>query len=242
MAKVNILMATYDGHDYLKYYVLDSIINQSFNDWNCLIIGDGCDQRTEMIINSFNEKRFKFINLPYNNGGARNLAGAHAKNYGLDLIEKESSYIAHLDHDDLWFSNHLEILVNAMDANSNVDVAYTTGVGLADRAELLGSNPTIFSKPFLNRDAMTTNIAHKNAIFYSSAMIRTNLRNFKFNENPKIKKAGDLLRWSDIKNHGHKFLMIKKVTTIYVTQYFKKTSKPRDIARFVVRHRDKLNG
>jgi len=101
MSKISVIIPVYNKAQYLKK-TIDSVLNQSMTDFELIIVNDGSTDQSIEIINSFNDKRIKFINQT-NQGvaAARNLGVANA---GSELI-------AFLDADDLWFPNHLaEIL------------------------------------------------------------------------------------------------------------------------------------
>ena len=63
METVNILLSTYNGEKYLAEQI-DSIVNQTYTDWNLLIRDDGSTDNTVSIIKNYEEKdaRIKFIN------------------------------------------------------------------------------------------------------------------------------------------------------------------------------------
>ena len=80
-----------------------SVKNQSFQDWECLLIDDGSDEEELLKINEsiLNDKRFRIIKRPDNR-----LKGANAcRNIGIENAKGE--YIALLDSDDLWPENYL---------------------------------------------------------------------------------------------------------------------------------------
>ncbi len=112
---ITIVTATYNRSNVL-YYSLSSLQKQDFTDWECVIVGDACTDKTESVVDSFNEKRFRFINLPENTGDQ-----AGPNNYGCSRAK--GKYIAFLNHDDLWFPDHLSSMINAIES-SGTDLVY----------------------------------------------------------------------------------------------------------------------
>lgn len=98
---VSILIPTYNTEKFIKA-TLQSVQNQTFSNWEMILVDDASTDQTVAIIEEFaqNDNRIKLFRLEKNsgNGFARNIA-----------LEKASGkYIAYLDADDLWFPEKLE--------------------------------------------------------------------------------------------------------------------------------------
>ncbi len=113
---VSIVTATYNRSNSL-YYSLSLLQNQYFKDWECIIVGDACTDDTEEVVASFKEKRFRFVNLKKNFGEQ-----SGPNNYGCSIAS--GRYIAFLNHDDLWFPDHLSTMLTTM-KNSYADHVYS---------------------------------------------------------------------------------------------------------------------
>ena len=57
---ISVVMPVFNGEKYLKE-AIDSVINQTFNDFEFIIVNDGSTDRSEEIILSYNDKRIKYI-------------------------------------------------------------------------------------------------------------------------------------------------------------------------------------
>ncbi|MCK5003992.1 MAG: glycosyltransferase family 2 protein [Candidatus Aminicenantes bacterium] len=112
---ISVVTATYNRSNVL-YYSLSLLQKQEFRDWECIIVGDKCTDDTGNVVASFNENRFRFINLDENTGDQ-----AGPNNYGCRLAR--GKYIAFLNHDDLWFPDHLSSMLQTMDSR-NADLVY----------------------------------------------------------------------------------------------------------------------
>jgi GalNAc5-diNAcBac-PP-undecaprenol beta-1,3-glucosyltransferase len=101
--KVTIIMATYNRAD-LIVETLESIVKQSFKDWECLIIDDGGTDNTKEVISFIleSDERFNFYKRPkkYKKG----LPGC--RNYGLDLAKGDG--IIFFDDDDIVHPDNLK--------------------------------------------------------------------------------------------------------------------------------------
>ncbi|MFA9194716.1 glycosyltransferase family 2 protein [Flavobacterium sp. FBOR7N2.3] len=115
---VTIIMATYNRAHFIVE-TLNSIKQQTFCDWECLIIDDGGTDTTQEVITPILEKdkRFQFFKRPDNY--LKGLPGC--RNYGLDIAKGE--YIIFFDDDDIIHPDNLKISL-AILQNKNVDFCH----------------------------------------------------------------------------------------------------------------------
>jgi len=90
MTSVSIILPVFNGEKFIKK-AIESVLNQSLNDFELIIINDGSTDSTADIINSFEDNRIRIINQ--NNEGPGN-----ARNNGLKIASGD--YIMFLDADD----------------------------------------------------------------------------------------------------------------------------------------------
>ena len=103
-------MATYNWATVLPFSI-GSALDQTFKDFELLVVGDGCTDESADVVASFRDPRVHWINLPHNTGhqsGPNNEGQRHAR----------GDIVAYLGHDDLWLPNHLEILVEAIEGGA----------------------------------------------------------------------------------------------------------------------------
>lgn len=103
MSKVDIIMATYNGEKYINEQI-NSIINQTYTDWNLIIRDDGSKDSTVTIIKEY-EKKDKRIKLVVDDLG--NLG--YNKNFEKLLTHSTADYTMISDQDDIWNKNKIEI-------------------------------------------------------------------------------------------------------------------------------------
>ncbi len=125
--RVTVIIATYNWATVLPYSI-GSVLDQTFRDFELLVIGDGCTDESEQVVAAIADPRVHWINLPENSG---NQAGPN--NEG--LRRARGDIVAHLGHDDLWLPRHLEHLVGAIDAGATVAHGRVLVVGPHDVEE-----------------------------------------------------------------------------------------------------------
>lgn len=113
---VSVITATYNWSSVL-HYAIRSVLWQTFEDFEHLIIGDGCTDDSEDVVAAFNDPRLIWHNLPANTGNQ-----SLPNNKGLEL--SCGKYVAYLGHDDVWYPSHLEVLVKTLES-SEADLAHT---------------------------------------------------------------------------------------------------------------------
>ena len=116
--RISVLMPAYNSEQYVAE-AIESILNQTFADFEFIIINDGSKDNTAKIIQEYAKKdaRIKFVNHTKNKG----LIGV--LNEGLDLARGE--YIARMDSDDISLSMRFEKQVAYMDAHPECGVLGT---------------------------------------------------------------------------------------------------------------------
>lgn len=105
---VSIIMPNYNCAAYLRETV-DSVISQTYKNWELLFVDDCSTDDSLEIINSYNDERIKVFKNPCNSGAAA------SRNYA--LREAKGDWIAFLDSDDIWLENKLEHQLTFMTEN-----------------------------------------------------------------------------------------------------------------------------
>ncbi len=108
---VSVLMAVYDGERYLRQAV-ESILRQTFSDFEFLAVDDGSTDGTADILRSYRDPRFRLFRNP------RNLGLAACLNRGID--EARGRYIARMDADDISLPERLARQVVFLDEHPEI--------------------------------------------------------------------------------------------------------------------------
>lgn len=104
--KISVVMSVYNCEKYVGDTIY-SVIQQTYEDWEFIIIDDNSSDRSAEVISSYKDARIRFIRNEINKGQSANL------NYGIKLAKGE--YIARLDHDDLCLPSRFEKQLKYMD-------------------------------------------------------------------------------------------------------------------------------
>lgn len=110
-------MSVYNTEEKFLREAIESILNQTFTDFEFLIINDGSKNNAEKVILSYKDERIKYIINEQNLGFVTSL------NKGLNISTGE--YIARFDSDDISLPERLEKQVKFMDENPNVGLLGT---------------------------------------------------------------------------------------------------------------------
>lgn len=103
---VTVVTSTYNYPSVLKL-AMTTALQQSFTDFEYLVVGDCCSDETEEVVAGFDDPRIRWMNLQKNKG---NQADVNR----IALKRARGSLIAYLNHDDLWYPEHLETLVSCI--------------------------------------------------------------------------------------------------------------------------------
>lgn len=117
--RVSVIMAVHNGERYLSE-AIQSILDQSYPDFEFIIVDDGSTDRTLGIIRSFHDPRMFTIINEKNRGLAASL------NTG--IAESRGEFIARMDSDDISLHNRLERQVEYLDSNPDIAVVGSWGV------------------------------------------------------------------------------------------------------------------
>ena len=143
--KIDILMATYNGEKYLAEQ-LDSIINQTYHNWNLLIRDDNSTDRTLEIIQDYQKKDNRIKLLKDNKGNL-----GIVKNFEELLKNSESEFIMFSDQDDIWVENKLDMYLKMIEKIKNKGFMIHSDAILFDKNKSNILKDTFISKKAINR-------------------------------------------------------------------------------------------
>jgi len=188
--KVSVLMAVYNGGQCLRSSI-DSILNQTFTDFEFIIINDGSTDRSLEIINEYREKDERIILLNQVNTGL-----TKALNSGARFAK--GRFIARQDADDISLPDRLEQQVSYMRKNPGTVV-------LGSKADIIKDEDLIsaYSREKYKSFAVSVDISKQNHLPHSSVLFRKEI--FKkcggYNETFKVSQDFDL--WNRMAAFGN---------------------------------------
>lgn len=133
--KLSVVMSVYNAENYL-HKAIESVLNQTFKDFEFIIVDDFSTDSSKEIIGSFNDDRIVFIENPQNYG--------LSKSCNLAIKGAKSDIIVRMDSDDICYTNRLEVQYHYLQNNPDV--------------VLLGSNADIIDMDgrFINKTNLPT--------------------------------------------------------------------------------------
>lgn len=112
---VTVRVATYNASSLLCERALASLRRQTYSRWEAIVVGDACTDDTEDRVRALGDPRIRFLNLPFQGPYPEDdlarwyIAGSRPFNVALQ--QAAGQWIAPLDHDDEWDSDHIEVLL-----------------------------------------------------------------------------------------------------------------------------------
>jgi len=156
--KVSVVMSVYNGEKHLKEAV-DSILSQTFRDFEFIIVNDGSTDRTAEILESYHDPRISIVN------NERNIGLTKSLNEGLKLAK--GKYIARMDADDISLPERLQKQVEFLDAHEEIGVVGTAAFRVDERGKVL-SLPAVFTESSVIKE----NLLLGNQFVHGSVMLR----------------------------------------------------------------------
>ena len=178
---VSVNMVAHNSEQHIGQSI-KSILNQTYTNFELIIVNDGSNDKTLKEINNFNDPRIKLINLPKNVGIpiARNIA----------LENSYGKYIAIQDSDDVSLKHRISKQIQFLEKNTDYGL-------VGSRAELIdsdGKSLNKFQSQSLNQADTKVMLFFKNCFTHSSVMYRRNiLKKIMFNENLKMSEDYDAI-------------------------------------------------
>ena len=172
--KVSIVVNCFNGEEFL-HECLDSIVNQTFIDWELIFWDNHSTDNSAAIFFSFNETRFKYYLAP----SFTSLADARF----LAIKQCTSPWIGFIDCDDIWMPNKLEQQILAVKSAQSTNVGLVYGqskyFGSSLQSKIffrnddtflyppIGLQSSCYTKPFI--------LSYMNIVGFSSALYRKDL-------------------------------------------------------------------
>lgn len=124
---VSVILPVYNCEKFIKETIL-SILNQTFSNFELIIVNDGSTDNTLQICNSFNDKRIKIITQ-------KNYGVSIARNNGINV--SKGRYIAFIDSDDIWLPKKIEKQVFHLENCKEVGISYCSSCFIDESGKLL---------------------------------------------------------------------------------------------------------
>lgn len=119
MPKISVIMPVYNCEKYL-HEAIDSVLNQSYRDFEFIVVDDGSIDKSREIIVQYEQKNYPFFRAIYHD---KNRGVSAAQNSAISIASGQFLVIAAAD--DIQEHDKLEISINAFNENPNLDMVFT---------------------------------------------------------------------------------------------------------------------
>lgn len=184
---VSIITPMYNSEKFILK-TIESVINQTYSNWELLLIDDGSTDNTIQIVEDFKQKytNIKLLQNP------TNLGAAQSRNKG--ILEAKGDYIAFLDADDLWKPNKLDLQIQFMQTH-NCDVSFSSYEQIDENVKPLNKLVQAIPKLTYNKYLKTNYIGNLTGMYNAKTLGKIT--------SPDLRKRQDWLLWlAAIKKSG----------------------------------------
>src|SRR4028119_270042 len=125
MPTISVIVSAYNAEQTILE-TITSVLNQTFSNFELLVINDGSTDRTLELLSTVKDPRLKIFSYP--NGGV-----SVARNRG--ITQASGEFIAVLDADDLWTVDKLELQLAALQEHPEAGLAYSWAYYMDEQAK-----------------------------------------------------------------------------------------------------------
>ena len=207
---ISIVIPTFNRAEYISK-ALNSVIDQTFKDWELIIVDNNSTDHTDKIINQYTDPRIRYLKIKND--------GVIAKSRNLGIEVSKGEWIAFLDSDDWWTEDKLEICLKNID--QEVDFIYHNISFVVEKSKsYFKTKKNVgrqLKKPVL-KDLLIGVIDHGNPIVNSSVIVRKKLltRIGGISENKKLVASEDFHTWLRIAQVTDRFKYLKEKLGYYL--------------------------
>lgn len=208
---ISVVLASYNHEKFVKS-AIDSILCQSYQNIQVIVIDDGSTDKTVDIAKKIKDKRLKVIKLKENRR-------FHPRNIGLRFSRGE--YVAFQNSDDVWLSDKLQKQLDFLETHPNFGAVFTQ-VKLIDS---LGKTPkaswakNLFQTSNRNRiEWLKYFLTIGNSLCISSVLIRRSILNKVGNFNESLVQLSDLDLWIRIVGISEIHILPDKLTMMRIVK------------------------
>jgi glycosyltransferase involved in cell wall biosynthesis len=183
---VTVLITTFNRRRYFAE-ALASIVCQNYKNLQIIVVRDGGEDVSD-IVNSYGDRRILFINRRENRGQPYSLNEALAQSHG--------KYICYLGDDDLYYPHHVSTLVNALENQTDCQVAYSDLYKVHCKICPDGSRKVLSKVVEISRDFDRFFMLYYNHVLHVSLMHRRDLleQTGLYNEETTVLRDWDITR------------------------------------------------
>ena len=211
--EISVILSTYNRAKKYLPRAIKSVLNQTFKDFELIIIDDGSTDNTVKVVSSFKDKRIRYYKIPHFGCDTR------AKNIGIK--RSRADLIAFLDDDNYFRPDHLQALYNCLKRNEEITLAY------GDRW-VHWENGKNKDQIGIYSDFDSAKLMVRNYIDTSDVLVRKEalIKVGGFDE--KLKKFIDWNLWVRLMKRGYIFKRVAVILTDYTIHEQMKSTKVKE--------------
>lgn len=209
---VSIIMPAHNAEKYIRQSI-QSVINQSYQNWELIITDDASTDQTLEAIESFNEDRIHILKL------TQNVGAAIARNTSIERAKGD--FMAFLDSDDLWHKDKLAKQIAFMQ-NNKISFSSTEYGNIDENGQLLNITQ---NHDQLDYDGILKYCPGNSTVIYNTKQLG------KFYI-PNIRKRNDFVMWLQVIKSAKKLYGLPEVLTYYRVRQDSLSSNKSDLVKY----------
>ena len=213
MCEISVVMPVYNSEIYVNE-AIKSVLSQSFEDFEFIIVNDGSTDDTHSIIQSFTDERIKIIQNKHD----------FIKSLNIGINNSNGKYIARMDSDDIMHIDRLKIQHSIMNKYPNITVCGTWATTFEENSheKMLSSMARgIIEKPILK-------LIQGNFLFHPTTMLRADFLRDNSLKYESYVYAEDFKLWSEIAKLGGQFYVETQSLLYYRISEIQVSTKHKD--------------
>lgn len=200
---ISVILPAYNAEAYLKE-AIDSILAQTYTNFELLVLNDGSTDKTEEIILSYDDPRIRYIK------NETNLKLIKTLNKGIDLAKGE--YIARMDADDISLPMRFEEEFKFMEMHPSIDACSSKVFRLLPDKKIKKGNyyPCTTPSACVFCSMFRTPLSHPASFFRTKA-----LKNIRYDESENALHIEAFVLWGDFAMKGYQMGVLKNRLLLY---------------------------
>ena len=184
LMKVSVIVTTFNREKLLQE-TLDAILNQTFKDFELIIIDNYSLDNTKEVVKSYNDDRIRYFKNQND--------GIIAINRNFGIKKSKGEYIAFCDDDDLWMPDKLEKQLSEFEKDAQIGLVCTNGVNFNEN----GDFGLLHKRSLNDNDFKLESLVFENPIVNSSILIKKSVIDDvgMMDEEPEFFGAEDYSLW-----------------------------------------------
>jgi len=226
---ISIVVPCYNYGEYLKE-TLDSVFNQSYKNWECIVVDDGSTDNTFEVVNSFMQRDDRFFYYYQSNNGL-----SSARNTGINAAK--GNWIQFLDADDILHYDKFSIQLSLASALPEIDIFFSSFFYFKEKEEILNMTncrlrATETKYTILSSEEVLNRLFKYNLTVVNAPILSKKIAKKVGNFDCKLESLEDWDYWTRAAILGIDFCKIETVIPLaFVRKHAKSMSTNRNVMR-----------